>query len=252
MMLDFDTVLEITDLTANNLYMIEVNHLPKLSRESENELIDLARQGDQKAREALIMSCLKHARGVAHFIYHARRPQHDDLLDLVQVASECMAENLDKALATKAPAAYLRGIGRQAIMRYCTYHSSLIDKPEYTLSVLEKIDPHPTTIESLDAPLYQDGKQIIVDLIEAPTPQPEPDEETMQRKYAALYEAIRTLPEFGQEAIIRLYGLFGNPAETAGDIGPRQIIHDRASYTRKKLRKLLAEHLQQMLDYKEE
>ena len=107
-MLDLDTILEITDLTANNLYKVEVNHLPKFSREAENELIALARQGHKKAREALIMICLPYVLGIAHFTYQTRQPQHDDILDLVQVASERMVEKLDKALTIDSPCAYLR------------------------------------------------------------------------------------------------------------------------------------------------
>src|SRR5262249_52745965 len=99
-MLDIDTIQSLYDLTAQTLYDAEIAHLPKRSRAEVEELIDRARQGDEEAREAFILSCLSHALGVARFVYSDRRLLHDDLLDLVQVASERMLEQLDKALST--------------------------------------------------------------------------------------------------------------------------------------------------------
>lgn len=246
-MLDIDTLKHLSDLTANTLYDAEVAHLPKRSPSEVEALIARSRQGDSQAREALIVSCLSYALGVSRFVYHERRPLHDDLLDLVQVASERMTERLDRALATSSPAAYLRGIARRAILDYCTYHSGLIQKPEYALSVLAKCNPHPATVESLDASLYHDGKRVLVDLIEAPAPQPERDEQSQRKRYTLLSQAIHRLPKPQQAVLVRLYGLFGQPTETASDLGRPELIRSRAYEARRKLRVLLAEHLQQIL-----
>lgn len=246
-MLDIDILEPLHDLTANTLYAAEVAHVPKLSPSETEALIARARQGERKARETLIVSCLSYALGVSRFVYHARRPRHDDLLDLVQVASERMMERLDRALATRSPAAYLRGMARRVILDYCTYHSELIQKPEYSLAVLEKLNPHPATVESLDTPLYHDGKRVRVDLIEATAMQSEPDAEEQRKRYTALYQAIHTLSKPHQEALVRLYGLFEQPMETASDIGRPELIRNRAYEARKKLQALLSEHLQRML-----
>jgi hypothetical protein len=124
-MLDITTIQQLYDLMAQTLYDAEIAHLPKLSRSEVTALIDRARQGDSEARNTFLVSCLQHSLGVARFTYHTRLPQHDDLLDLVQEASTRMLEKMDRALATSAPAAYLRGIGRRAIMDYCTLRDGL-------------------------------------------------------------------------------------------------------------------------------
>jgi RNA polymerase sigma factor (sigma-70 family) len=245
-MLDIETIKQLQDLTADTLYSAEVAYLPEFTRAEVDALIVRAREGDRKAREAFLISCLSHALGVARFVYYERRPSHDDLLDLVQVASERMVEKLDKALATSAPAAYLRGIARRVIMDYCTYHADLIQKPEYALAVLEKMNPHPAKVVSLDAPIRDDGKRVCVDLIQAKEPEAEPDEEKQQERWATLHEEIRHLPKAHQDALVRLYGLFGQPAETASEIGRPELIRNRAYEARKKLRAALSGYQQQM------
>ena len=52
-------------------------------------------------------------------------------------------------------------------MDYCTYHADLIQKPEYALAVLEKMNPHPVKVVSLDAPMRDNGKRVRIDLIQA-------------------------------------------------------------------------------------
>jgi RNA polymerase sigma factor (sigma-70 family) len=245
-MLDIDTIHNLYDLTADTLYSAEIAQLPRLSRAEGKALVSRIQQGDSAAREVLITSCLAYALGVARFTYHTRRPQHDDLLDLAQVASERMLERLDKALSTSAPEAYLRGVARRAIMDYCTYHADLIQKPEYALVVLQKMNPHPAIVVSLDAPIGDDEDQIIVDLIQAPAPRPEPDEQQERKHYTVLYQAIHRLSKEHQATLVRLYGLFGQPAETAEEIGRPELIRNRAYEARKKLRSTLVDHLHQL------
>jgi DNA-directed RNA polymerase specialized sigma24 family protein len=251
-MLDIDTIKQLPDLTANTLYHAEVAHLPKRSRAEVEALIERARQGDKEAREAFILSCLSHALGVAYFVYHERCPSHDDMLDLVQVASLRMVEKLDHALATSAPAAYLRGIARRVIMDYCTYHAELIQKPEYARAVLEKMNPHPATVVSLDTPSSDNGKCVRVDLMQAKEPEVEPDEKQQQKRWAVLHEEIRREPLPQQTALVRLYGLFGQPAEATGDIGRPGLIRNRAYAARKKLRAVLSEYLEDRPDEEQE
>jgi RNA polymerase sigma factor (sigma-70 family) len=250
-MLNIDTLNALPDLTADTLYAAEVARLPKLSKAEVEELIIHARQGDPKARNAFVVSCLSHALGKARFLYYERMPQHDDLLDLVQEANLRMVAALDRALATSAPAAYLRGIARRAILDYCIYHAGLIQKPEYSFAVLKQINPHPPTVESFDKPIYRDGKGIRVDLFQAPEPQVEPDERRQRAHYAVLYQALKTLQRKQRSVIIQLYGLYGQPMRTAGEIGSAAYIRDVAYKARKRigeyLTKYLAEDLAQML-----
>jgi DNA-directed RNA polymerase specialized sigma24 family protein len=243
-MLDSNTLKQLTDLTANTLYSAEVIRLPKLSRDEEAILIEHAREGDNEAREALIISCLSYAFHKACFVYYARRPQHDDLLDLAQQASVEMVEKLDKALEKSDPAGYLRGIAKNEISQYCTYHSDLIQKPEYALDLVEKRKAY-TSVESLDMPLYRNGKSIQVELIEAPALQLEPDETDPQKHYTILYKAFHELSERHQGLLVRLYGLFGHPMETADEIGDFNLVHANAYNARKKLRAHITKYTQQ-------
>ncbi len=248
-MLDIDTLNHLTNLAANTLYSAEVARLPKLSREAEAILIERARQGDSKARENLIISCLSYTLGKARFIYYERRPVHDDLLDLVQEASVLMVNVLDKALKKSNPASYLRGIAHRTISQYCTYHSDLIQKPEYPL---EKLAPYSTTVESLDAPIYNGSKRILVDLIEAPKMPPELEEKVSYERDTMLHNAIHKLPKNQQATIIRLYGLFGQPTETVDEIGTPSKVYHSAYNARKKLHALLTEQVQTLSDTPEE
>ena len=245
-MLKIDTLNHLTDLAANTLYSAEIARLPKLSYEEEVILIERARQGDSEAREALINNCLSHALHKARVVYFERRPQHDDLLDLVQQASVQIMENLDKALKKNNPVSYLRAIANYAISQYCTYHSDLIEKPEYPLEILEKRKAY-ITVESLDAPVYHDGKSILVEHIEAPAMQSELDETSQRKRHTNLYKAFHQLSNRQQGILVRLYGLFGHPTETANDIGDSHLVNSNATHARKKLRALLAEYTQQML-----
>jgi RNA polymerase sigma factor (sigma-70 family) len=251
-MLDIDTLNALYDLTADTLYPKEVARLPKLSRKEEEELVARARAGDQEARHALVESCLSHALGKARFLYNQRRPGHDDLLDLVQEASLHMVADLDDALAIDDPTAYLRGIARRAISRYCLYHAGLIQKPEYTLALVKRRQ-HPATaedVESLERLIHE--KHIRVDLFSAPEPQP--DEKHQRARYAFLYQAIKKLGRKQRSAIIQLYGLYGQPAKTVKEIGHGYAgtVQVRIYDARRRLRKYLEGHLAQMLAPKPE
>jgi DNA-directed RNA polymerase specialized sigma24 family protein len=245
-MLDEDTLNRLPDLTASTLYSAEIAHLPRRSRAEEHALVARARQGDSEARQVLIESCLQYALRVSRTFYSTHQLSHDDLLDLAQIASERMVAQMDKALAASEPCAYLRGIARQAIWAYCTYHSGLIKRPHYTNAMLDRLDPKPAVVESLDAPLSRDGRPIKVKLIEAPAVQPERDERSQQQRYAALYKAVSALPKKQQETIVRLYGLFGHLAETPSDIGRLQTVHNHASRARQRLRAMLADSLDEL------
>ena len=239
-MLDDDTLDRLPDLTAGTLYSAEIARLPRRSRVEEQALVARARQGNSEARRALIESCLPYALGVASFFYETRQLPHDDLLDLVQVASERMVKGLDRALAMNAPNTYLRGIARRAIWEYCIYDAGLIQRPHYSNAELDKLDPKPAIVESLDAPLSRDGLPIKVKLVEAPAAQPERDEQSQQERHAKLYQAIGTLTKKQQEAIVRLYGLFGHSVETKGEVGP---LYESRRGALKKLQTLLADSL---------
>lgn len=241
-----ETIRALPNLRAETIYHAEITHLPIPAPENLSSLIDRARAGEEQAREELLLSCLPYALGIARFVYHARRPAHDDLLDLAQVASEQMLLRLDRALAANDPAAYLRGIARSAIRQYCTYHADLIQKPEYPLAILKKRDPYPASVVSLDQPLLPDGTLLRRDQIAAPSQQ-EPEEGSKQQNFAPLYTALEQMSPLQTEVLTRLYGLHGQPRETPEEIGRPKLIHERAYEARKRLRSLLANRVKELL-----
>ncbi|MEO9030061.1 MAG: hypothetical protein ABI413_14730 [Ktedonobacteraceae bacterium] len=250
---DLPTLANMGELTAVTLYRAEIAQLPLLLRETAQHVIERARQGEAAAREELLLGCVRYAWMKAWSIYRTRRPQHTDVLDLVGVAHLAMIEALDRALASAAPVGYLVGVAAREIQRECTYHAPLIQKPEQTLAKLAKVDPHPATVESLDAPLsHRKGSPSPHERIPAPVPVEISHEYALHRRFAPLYAAVKRLPPRQQAVIIRHYGFFGQPAETTAEIGltehilPRTV-SNHGFLARQHLREWLADELAEMI-----
>jgi len=113
-------------LTSLQQYRSEVLRLPRLTASEERELEQLARLGDEQARQQLIESSLQYVASVAwRYVCYVRL---DDYPDLVSVGNMAVVEGIAKALTATRPGAYLRGMARHAIRRYCLARSSLIAK----------------------------------------------------------------------------------------------------------------------------
>lgn len=243
-MLDIDTLNALHDLMANTLYAAEVARLPTLTRAEEEELATRARRGDEKARAALVASCLRYALGKARFAYNTRRPHHDELLDLVQVASLEMVRRLDLALTKTPSGAYLRGIAVRAISIYLTYFSGLIPLPTHaTRETMATFDI--PAVERLDVPAYRGGTRLKVDIIEvAPLPDDEELEDAEQReaRFAPLYEALQQLTPKQRNAVVKRFRLGDDLLDPS--VGIRASVPLEAV---QKLRTALEGHLKQML-----
>ena len=213
-MLDIDTLNALDDLLANTLYAAEVARLPRLSFAQEQDLLLRARAGEREACQALIVSCLRYSLGKARGVYNLKQLLHDDLLDLVQVASLAMLDDLDQALERENPVSYLRGIARRAIALYCSYRSSLVSKPTcFTQKMFEKFGE--VTVESLDAPLSSKGTVTRLEFVQAPAADPaalleeEARPEERRVRYAVLYDALETLSPRQRQVITLRFGLDG-------------------------------------------
>ena len=113
-------------LTSLEQYRSEVLRLPHLTASEERDLEQRARLGDEQARQQLIESSLQYVAGVTwRYVCYVRQ---DDYLDLVSVGNMAVVEGIAKALTATRPGAYLRGMARHAIRRYCLARSSLIAK----------------------------------------------------------------------------------------------------------------------------
>ncbi len=231
-MLDLDTLKALNDLTARTLYRAEVAQLPTRTPAEEAALVDRARHGERDAGVALIVSCLPYALRQAVRLYAARRPRHDEILDLAQVASLEMLHHLDKALAMPRPGAYLRGIVKRMISIYITYYGPLIQKPDHFTAQ--------RLIEFGEFPQTERLTEMNVDIVEAP-PDTRESEEARQRRFAPLYEALDTLTPRQRAYLNKRYKL-GLPLEETGTA-----TLDYDGWALKKLRLALEGHLTQML-----
>ncbi len=223
-MLTIEELNAMDDLSANILYAVEVARLASLSLAQEQELVLLARKGSEDAKADLIVSVLHYALGKARAAYNLKQFEHDDLLDLVQVASLAMLESLDRALQRANPVSYLRGIARRSIALYWGYRRSLVSKPAgLTRKQIEKRGP--VVVESLDAPLVLDGTLIRLDVVAAPMSDPaailEAEESPAERqaRYAALHSALATLSPHERQVLTLRFGLDGQPGMGRENIG---------------------------------
>jgi len=111
-------------LTSLEQYRSEVLRLPRLTASEERDLEQRARLGDEQARQQLIESSLQYVASVAWRYVCYVRP--DDYPDLVSVGNMAVVEGIAKALTATRPGAYLRGMARHAIRRYCLARRSLV------------------------------------------------------------------------------------------------------------------------------
>jgi DNA-directed RNA polymerase specialized sigma24 family protein len=239
------------ELTAYELYRAEIRRLPHLSRRETAPLVERARQGDRATREHILLTCQTYAFLKAVRIYQARQPEHLEVLDLVGAANLALIENLDKGLRKDDPVAYLMGVAIKTIQRECTYHDPLIQIPFW--STPKSLDwSHWPCTESLDEPLYREnGERLRVDQLANPH-LPHWEEEQLSHRFAPLHDAVNQLPPAQRATIIRTYGLFGQPMETAGEISQTEgtltrSVSRNVGRARNNLRQMLEEHLPGMV-----
>jgi len=113
-------------LNSFQQYRSEVLSLPRLTASEERDLEQRARQGDEQARKQLIESSLQYVASVAwRYVCYV---QQDDYPELVSVGNMAIVEGIEKALTAAKPSAYLRGMARNAIRRYCFARSRLVSR----------------------------------------------------------------------------------------------------------------------------
>jgi DNA-directed RNA polymerase sigma subunit (sigma70/sigma32) len=119
-------------LTSLQQYRSEVLRLPRLTDGEERDLEQRARQGDEEARKQLVESSLRYVASLAwRYLCYVR---DEDYLELVSVGNMAVAEGLAKALTARKPSAYLRGVARHAIRRYCLARVSSVTKQRRLLA----------------------------------------------------------------------------------------------------------------------
>jgi DNA-directed RNA polymerase specialized sigma subunit len=153
-----------------------------------------ARTGDDQARDALIVSCLRSVRTVARRFSFTFDFDSDELFS---IGSYTLVEKCNSALATDHPCNYLRCCARWAMIGWMKRERA-------------------TPIHSLDRPLFHDDPNAATLADTVADPRYDPSE--AGRDYTALYQAIEGLRSGPREVIFRRYGILGRDQQDLRDI----------------------------------
>ncbi len=200
------TVLDLPVLSSERLYHFEFDHLPpRLTREEEQAMVAQARAGNQGARSRLAEDTLRYMVALAWKFAQGYR---HDFMDLVAQGHFILMENLDHALASYDPPACLRAKIGYGFIDYCHATQTVITTPHWRDRRGEKAKP--LSVASLDNPINEDEKTLLVDMIEDPHPPILAHPSKEEPDYTALYTAIDTvLTERQRDVILRHFGLRG-------------------------------------------
>ncbi len=166
-------------LLAMDLYRLEIQEIDRLDLAQEQELVQLARTGNQEARARIVESCLGYVYSMA-WHYSRLHPSNtepldlaqvgneaivrhldESLLDLAQVGNEAIVRHLDESLRSRYTCNFLRLVARRAMVSYCV-EDKLIRVPETSYRQGKRA---PLTI-SLLAPLPGSDGMTVLDLLE--------------------------------------------------------------------------------------
>jgi DNA-directed RNA polymerase sigma subunit (sigma70/sigma32) len=147
-------------LLASDLYRLEIQEIDRLDLAQEQELVELARTGNEAARAQIVESCLGYVYSMA-WHYSRLHPSNSEPLDLSQVGNEAVVRHLDESLRSRYTCAFLRLVARRAMIDYCM-EDKLIRVPARSYNRGRRA---PLTV-SLTAPLYGDSDMTVLDLLE--------------------------------------------------------------------------------------
>lgn len=189
-------------LTSKQQYHREIQQLSmlddELTPEEEERLVDRARQGDNRARCAMIESCLEYIEYWAGRLYRAVSWQswRIEYEELVGIGNAVLVDRFDYALPKESPLAYLKACAKKEMQWHCYYHKSIIPTPAGGEYLGKDI-----FVESLDVPLSGDEEDgTFADVLVAFSSQELPP-------FEGLYQAIERLPEKKRTLLRKLYGL---------------------------------------------
>ncbi len=232
-----EELLSILPLDAGTLYMRDTEQYTDLPMSRKQELEQLARQGDEQAKQEIIESALRYIARVASFYYSAYGHflSHDSYLDLVQIGNLAMLEAFELALhQADSINAYVRGTAKRLIRQYCLYRSGMITTPRNKNWILKA-----PRVESLDAVIV--GTDLTYhDVVAALTKIEEEDEQdTASPSHKALddrlHESVAALTEKQREVVVRHYGLDGKIPEPLHAISMRLGLNKSGAFARLKL-----------------
>jgi RNA polymerase sigma factor (sigma-70 family) len=198
-------------LTSREQYISELKRFPLLSKEEQRTLEECVRQGNEEARERLIIECMHFVEHTAS-LYARTYLRYDEYLDLVQVGNLALLEHVHKILSPGKSIGYLCAIARRIMRYYCLYRSQLITLPmgealpkerPTIISIQELISLHDETWMQLNHLITEMGGELPEDV----------------NTHKSLQQALEILSEKEREVVVRHHGLDGGVAETLVDIG---------------------------------
>jgi RNA polymerase sigma factor (sigma-70 family) len=202
-MLTLDELKEIKDISGLTLYNAETKRIPLLTPEEQTILLDEAHKGSREARNRIIMNYLTLMIWFAQKKMYERKLKHSDIADLIGIANVNMLEKFPKALEQEDPIRYLLKDTFYEMKKYSIY-----DDPMIHLHRSRKLDPdHPESVS------FEAYERDLVNTL--PATDIKIEEEPFN---SSLHEAITKLTPTRRTAIIRRYGLYGNPRETLDEI----------------------------------
>lgn len=190
---------EVPLLNSYEQYMSELRRVKRLKAEAEESVVARAKTGDQEAKNALIENCLGYVSYIARR-YHVY-VEHDDLLDIVQVGNLAITEKVDKALdkAEGSVGAYLCGVAKQSIRKYCLYRSRLMPVKDHNFPLEDA-----PTVESLEALTDKEASDNPVQIAAT-----ESDPLQMYLEKEGVEESLATLTTEQREVVEMRHGLTG-------------------------------------------
>jgi len=194
-MLTVEELDRMDDLSGSALYSAEVKRIPFLTIDEQAGYIEAARNGDEAARQRLLLNCLNWTMTKAASIFQEREPAHSDVMDLVGHANVKLCEALDNALTSSSPVKYLMSVAALEMKFYCIYHDQLV-------------------MRSRNRPVSSNHTETIGIEQDVAAPEAPPDDVT---DYQIVHDAVRSLSD-RREVITAAFGLFDQPELHADDI----------------------------------
>lgn len=214
-------------LTNAQQYSHELASLPRmstLSQQDKETLVQLARAGDQQAKERIIEALLHSIRSFAKKLYaqYGWEAPRLEYLDIIAAGNLAVVETFERGLQKYEPFGYLFAVACGEMYSYCFQYRSLLSVPHGS-----RID-EAFEIVSGDAPYYKNSERTLFEVVDIASPQEE-RENHQGKEHPKLYEALETLSARQQTVIIRHFGLYDHPCEDFQDL--EQDLFDRKGST---------------------
>ena len=196
-------------LTSQQQYRKDIAPFREISCEQEHVFVHAAREGDEQARNNLILSLLDYVEYWASLFVstYGWISRSIELTELISIGNFKLVESFDEAMDADNPWAFLASRAKYAMHSYCQNHTNCITTPHHAKSYV---------VESLDKPLNEDTEETLIDFLSEPNPVIWFSSLSISDE--RIYTAIGHLGGKQKELVKRVYGLDGYERERMSDI----------------------------------